>query len=188
MSIPQSTSSTSLPSPTPSPSYQSPLLRPTMMGRTVSAPGVHVPLSRSFDHLDTDLLLLSPSGNMEEVDELERDPRDRSASPTNSIHSFLSISISTTRGAEGGEVEARETRRGSVNYSSPRRPSSPTSRSSSRQPSSSRKLQITTDSRPQLHTYTSFETAFDLRPPPSPPPSPPAQKESRGWWGRSTAT
>lgn len=34
--------------------------------------------------------------------------------------------------------------------------------------------------RPTMHTYTSFEAAFDLHPPPSPPPSPKA--EGRGWW------
>lgn len=39
--------------------------------------------------------------------------------------------------------------------------------------------------RPSLHSYTSFEVAFDLHPPPSPPPSPKivlSQEGGKGWW------
>lgn len=36
--------------------------------------------------------------------------------------------------------------------------------------------------RPTLHTYTSFQSSFELEPPPSPPGSPKAPAEGKGWW------
>ncbi|KAK4704904.1 hypothetical protein P7C70_g1305, partial [Phenoliferia sp. Uapishka_3] len=96
-----------------------------------------------------------------------------SPSPTGSVSSFLSLDAGKSRSRNSSsntssnnkKDESKRRRRGSTQ---PRLdPVQHTSAAAA--------------SRPQLHTYTSFEAAFDIHPPPSPPPSPKVEGKS-SWW------
>lgn len=93
-----------------------------------------------------------------------------SSSPANSIASCLSLASEVPSTSELPSEEAGEKRR----------------RRGSKGPHrvgglvEGKDERIVKAERPTMHTYTSFEAAFHLHPPPSPPPSP--KPEGRGWW------
>ncbi|KAL8283832.1 hypothetical protein RQP46_005264 [Phenoliferia psychrophenolica] len=165
LDLPQRTAQQSLPSPRNSPLFRSPHLRPSPL-RIQSSP-IRLPFSAAFE--DT---LLGPLPRSASANEVGMMP----SSPTDSVSSFLSLDgppgaraispdASSSRSSSFAKQDDKRRKRGST---------TPT-------PNAVAAL-VAKAARPPLHTYTSFDEAFDIHPPPSPPPSPKAE-QPKSWWG-----